>query len=115
MEADPLEGVLTGPAELALYRIAQEALSNAVRHSGAQRATIRLRRNPAEVELTVIDDGRGFDVGAARAEGRGLGLFGMEERAFYVGGSVEIESARGRGTELRARVPIDAAAPRAPR
>ena len=81
----------------------------------AQRVVIGLTRNRGEVELTVLDDGHGFDVDATRAEGRGLGLFGMEERAFYVGGSVEIQSAPGRGTALRARVPIDAAAPRASR
>ncbi|MBW3628762.1 MAG: sensor histidine kinase [Gemmatimonadetes bacterium] len=107
MEAEPLDGVLTGPAELALYRIAQEALSNAVRHSGAHRVAVRLRRGAGAVELSVVDDGVGFDVAATRAEGRGLGLFGMEERAFYVGGSVEIDSAPGKKTELRARVPLD--------
>ena len=115
IEAEPLEGVLTSAAELALYRIAQEALSNAIRHSGAKRVLIRLRREPGAVELSVKDDGAGFDVAATRAQGRGLGLFGMEERAFYVGGSVEIESRRGHGTEMQARVPVDRALPRTPR
>jgi signal transduction histidine kinase len=70
---------------------------------------LRLEPEGDAVALTVSDDGAGFDVSAARAQGRGLGLFGMEERAFYVGGSVRIRSERGRGTEVVARVPLERA------
>jgi two-component system sensor histidine kinase UhpB len=107
IEAEPIESDLTRQAELALYRIAQEALSNAVRHGGARHVLLRLRPEGGAVVLTVSDDGVGFDVDAARAEGRGLGLFGMEERAFYVGGSLEIRSEPGRGTHVHARVPLE--------
>ncbi|MBV9773318.1 MAG: HAMP domain-containing protein [Gemmatimonadetes bacterium] len=106
VEADPLEGALTPEAELAIYRIVQEALSNVVRHSGATRATVRLARASGAVVATVQDDGRGFDVAGVMAGDRqGLGLFGMQERAAYLGGKVEIDSRAGVGTRVRAEVP----------
>ncbi|HEX2092667.1 MAG TPA: ATP-binding protein [Longimicrobiaceae bacterium] len=108
VEADPLDDVLTPQAELAVYRIVQEALSNVVRHAGASRATVRLSRAPAGVTATVEDDGSGFDVAAAMAgERRGLGLFGMQERAAYLGGRVEIRSRPGGGTQVRVEVPAE--------
>lgn len=94
-----------GPAaELALYRIAQEAVSNAVRHAGARTVTVRLRPLAEGVGLEVLDDGRGFDLRQVREAGGGLGLFGMEERALYVGGAVEIDAAPGRGTRVQAHI-----------
>ncbi len=106
VEADPLDGVLTPEAELALYRIVQEALSNVVRHAGATRAAVSVTRTPASVTVTVEDDGRGFDVaGVLAGERKGLGLFGMQERAAYLGGRVDIDSRPGRGTRVRAEVP----------
>jgi len=106
VDADPLEGMLTPEAELALYRIVQEALSNVVRHAGATRALVRVARAPATVTVTVEDNGAGFDVaGVMAGERRGLGLFGMQERAAYLGGRVEIDSRPGSGTRVRAEVP----------
>lgn len=105
IEADAVDGLLTPEAELALYRIAQEALSNAIRHASATSIEVRIRRVPRAVELEVRDDGRGFRVAEARGGERpGLGLFGMEERAGYLGGRVEIDSHPGRGTVVRATV-----------
>ncbi|HEX2187848.1 MAG TPA: ATP-binding protein [Longimicrobiaceae bacterium] len=107
VEADPLDEALTREAELALYRIVQEALSNVVRHAGAGRAEVRISRDPREVVVEVRDDGRGFDVAAVMAgERKGLGLFGMQERAAYLGGRVEVESRPGGGTRVRAVVPV---------
>jgi two-component system sensor histidine kinase UhpB len=106
-------GLLSPEAELALYRVMQESLSNVVRHSGAGTVRISLRRAGAFVELRIEDDGRGFRVDQALAldrEGRGLGLFGMQERAGYVGGHVDIESEPGHGTRVIARMPITEAA-----
>jgi signal transduction histidine kinase len=93
---------------LCVYRILQEALNNAGRHSRAARVKVSLTAGPGELRLEVTDDGVGFDV----PEGgrfRGYGLEGMMERATLVGGSVEIRSARGHGTTVVFRVPLDGA------
>ncbi|HEX6939920.1 MAG TPA: sensor histidine kinase [Longimicrobiales bacterium] len=102
----PVGGLLTPEAELALYRVFQEALSNVVRHADASRVELRLRPRAGFVEAVIRDDGRGFAVDEAMAEdGRGLGLFGMKERASYVGGRVDIESRPGAGTRVCAVIP----------
>jgi signal transduction histidine kinase len=93
----------------ACFRVAQEALTNVLRHAGAANVWIELTRAPAELTLSVRDDGAGFDVTSARvraARGASLGLIGMEERASLAGGSLEIRSAPGKGTEVRARFPF---------
>jgi two-component system sensor histidine kinase UhpB len=90
-------------AQLVVYRVAQEALSNAARHSGAGRVEVRLRRlDSGGVELTVADDGRGFAFD--ESEG-GLGIAGMRERALLIGGELTIESRPERGTTVRLTVP----------
>lgn len=110
LEVGPVDAALTPDSALALYRIAQEALSNALRHSGADRIEIRVERTDEEVALEVTDDGRGFEAPAApEAEGRGLGILGMYERAHGVGGELTIESEPGQGTRVRAVVPADVA------
>jgi len=81
-----------------VYRVAQEALSNAARHSGAKHIRVVLRRVGQRTELTVSDDGRGFTFD--EAEG-GLGIAGMRERALLVGGEVDVESRPGTGTTVR--------------
>jgi two-component system, NarL family, sensor histidine kinase UhpB len=92
---------LPGDVQLVVYRVAQEALSNAVRHSGASRVEVMLRRVGTGVELEITDDGAGFAF--SEAEG-GLGIPGMRERALLVGGEVVIESGPGRGTNVRLNV-----------
>ncbi len=94
---------LSGDAQLVVYRVAQEALSNAARHSGAARVEVRLRRlDDGGVELTVADDGRGF---AFEESQRGLGIGGMRERALLIGGELTLESRPGHGTTVRLTVP----------
>ncbi len=94
---------LDDDAQLVVYRVAQEALSNATRHSGAGAVEVRLRRLDASgVELNVVDDGRGFAFD--ESEG-GLGIAGMRERALLVGGTLTIESRPGRGTSVRLTLP----------
>ncbi len=89
-------------AQLVVYRVAQEALNNAARHSGAARVEVRLRRGEdGGVVLEVADDGRGF---AFDESERGLGIGGMRERALLVGGELTIESRPGAGTTVRLEV-----------
>ena len=88
--------------QVVAYRVAQEALSNAVRHSGAAHLNVRLEREDGSVELSVADDGRGFTFDQAS---RGLGLAGMRERALLVDGELQVESrpaGRHKGSAPRA-------------
>ena len=89
---------------LCLFRILQEALHNAVRHSRCEHFEVRLRGTGDTVELTVRDEGVGFDVEAT--PGFGLGLTSMRERLKLVGGELFIESQSSRGTTIRARTQI---------
>ena len=104
-ETDPQLGHLPGDAQLVVYRVAQEALSNAVRHSGAEHVRVALRRDEDSLELRVADDGGGFTFDEA---GGGLGIAGMRERAMLVGGEFQIESRPQVGTRVRLIVPIGA-------
>jgi two-component system sensor histidine kinase UhpB len=88
--------------QLVIYRVTQEAIGNAIRHSAGTRIDVKLRRHPDRVELVVADDGRGFSF----AEGNtGLGLGGMRERALLVEGELITESRPGNGTTIRLTVP----------
>ncbi|MEU1229453.1 sensor histidine kinase [Streptomyces sp. NPDC005828] len=94
-----------------LLRIAQEALSNAARHSGAGRAGVTLSYMGDEITLDVRDDGHGFDPLARperRGDGGGFGLDGMRARAERLAGTVTVETAPGEGTAISARVPLGA-------
>ena len=88
--------------EIAVYRFAQEALSNVVQHADASNVEVDLTSNGNGLELSVRDDGRGFDLHAPRS---GVGLIGLAERARMVGAQFEIESSPGRGTALTLQVP----------
>jgi PAS domain S-box-containing protein len=88
---------------LCLFRVLQEALHNAVRHSGARQFKVSLTYASGEIELSVTDSGVGFD--PQTASGHGLGLTSMRERLKLVGGQLSIDSERQRGTMVRARVP----------
>jgi PAS domain S-box-containing protein len=93
---------------LCLYRIAQEALHNVVKHSGGTVARVELAMDGGELRLAIVDDGVGFDPEATRANGS-LGLVSMGERARFVHGRLSIESHAGKGTRVEVRVPIAAA------
>jgi two-component system sensor histidine kinase UhpB len=93
---------LDDDTQLVVYRVAQEALSNATRHSGAAHVTVTLRRSDDDgVELEVVDDGRGFAFD--ESEG-GLGIAGMRERALLIGAKLTIESRPSHGTTVRLAV-----------
>jgi signal transduction histidine kinase len=94
--------------EIALFRVAQEALTNIVKHAQASRVTISLHADPGLVTLTVADDGAGFD-GQAPAMAGGMGMASMRERAEAVGARPRIESTPGRGTRVIVEVPQVAA------
>jgi two-component system, NarL family, sensor histidine kinase UhpB len=88
--------------ELVLYRVAQEGLTNAARHSGASEVTLTLEHDADSVVLRLLDNGHGFDGGHAEDGG----LRGIRERALIVGGAVAIKPAPGGGVEIRLQVPI---------
>ena len=100
-------GRISPEAETCLYRIAQEALNNISKHAMASHVSVILERNDGDAVLVIEDDGVGFDLTESTGwEGdRGLGLVGMRERAALLGGSVEFETAPGKGTTVFARVP----------
>lgn len=88
-----------------LYRIAQESLRNAIKHSEAKCVVVNLNSNARNIILSVRDDGAGFDLQSSKRKG-GLGLTSMEERVRLVNGSLSIKSAPGRGTRITATVPL---------
>ena len=90
---------------LGLYRIAQEALANIVRHAGARSVQVTLRTAGGDAHLTVVDDGAGFDPEAARGSG-GLGLASLDERARLLGGRCGVTSTPGAGTRIEVAVPL---------
>ncbi|MET9904900.1 GAF domain-containing sensor histidine kinase [Streptomyces sp. NPDC006446] len=100
-------GVRALPAsqEEAMLRVAQEALHNALRHSGATRVAVTLERRGPGAVLRVTDDGSGFEPTAIRSAGRHLGLVSMRDRSSGVGGTLTVESAPGKGTMIEMEVP----------
>jgi two-component system sensor histidine kinase UhpB len=94
---------LPSEVQLVAYRVAQEALSNAVQHAEAANINVRLASNDGTLELTVADDGCGFTFDEAT---KGLGMGGMRERALLIGGDLNVESRPESGTRVRLRVPI---------
>jgi signal transduction histidine kinase len=94
-------------AALSLFRVLQEAVTNALKHAGVRRVEATLRGSPSDIQLEIVDTGTGFDVDAAF--GRAPGLIGMQERVRLVSGELSIQSRAGAGTRIRARVPLSAA------
>jgi two-component system, NarL family, sensor histidine kinase UhpB len=99
----------TQKIETAVYRVVQEALTNVTKHAGAKNVEIRLNRVVKHLHCLVRDDGMGFDVPSVLAStaGGGLGLTGIRERLNAVGGTLQIDSAVNRGTELLVKIPVE--------
>jgi signal transduction histidine kinase len=95
----------------ALYRIAQEAVGNAIHHAEASSVAVRLRENASVLELEITDDGIGFVPDEVERRRAGMGLFTMRERAALVGGRLNLKSTKGTGTRVLAQVPRVAASP----
>jgi len=113
LDVSPDIGRLAADIELACFCIIQEGLTNAIRHSGANRVRVRMRPTADALTITIRDDGRGFDVAAAAALAarRGtIGLLRIRERASLVGGRLEVESTPGGGTKVLAYLPRSGAA-----
>jgi len=102
-EVDECATLLSPDAAVMVFRIAQESLNNVRRHAHAGHAWVRLARAGQECELTIRDDGIGFDPSARTS---GYGILGMEERAIALGGSLAIASAAGEGCTVRLRLPL---------
>jgi signal transduction histidine kinase len=94
---------------LSLFRVAQEALSNVVKHSRAKQAQVELGNANHEIQLRIVDAGPGFDVALSNTN-VGIGLVGMRERLRLVGGKLSVQSAPTRGTEILAEVPVSVSA-----
>lgn len=106
-EVGGLKSRLPSEVELVLYRVAQEALNNVAKHSGACHVHVSLARSRGKARLVVQDDGCGFDEEVLRrGHGGGLGLFGIGERLGLVGGSLAVDSRRDKGTTISVTVPI---------
>ncbi len=93
-------------AEINLYRILQEALNNVYKHAKAKNVSVLLEQRDRSVVLIIEDDGRGFESEKTLNRRKGLGLIGMRERAALVGGNLQIESSKGKGTTIFVRVPF---------
>jgi signal transduction histidine kinase len=111
--APGLDGQAAPAAEQGLYRVAQEALENVVRHAEARQISVRLEAVDRSLVLTVKDDGLGLTTAEQQdgqpGDGDGLGILGMRERASVVGGQLDIESRPGSGTSVRLALPLEAA------
>jgi signal transduction histidine kinase/ligand-binding sensor domain-containing protein len=111
---DDIDRLLPKETEIHMYRIIQEALSNVVRHASAKNVNVQVKKNSETVEITVIDDGKGFNVNEALERRpplpsggglHGFGLSSMTERVRIVGGTIKIESTPGTGTAVHVSVP----------
>jgi two-component system NarL family sensor kinase len=100
---------LSDRQEIALYRIAQETLSNVAKHAHASRISMSLRKNGHGIMLKICDDGTGFspDDSTWKPSHVGLGLISMRERTEELGGTFSVESLRGQGTTITATIPLN--------
>jgi len=103
VQAEGVPENLPDEVNVVLYRLVQEALHNAARHSGARNARVSVTRNGRGIVVEVRDDGRGFDP----QHTRGLGILGMEERVRRLGGRLTIDSQPGGGATVRAELPLE--------
>jgi signal transduction histidine kinase len=114
VRADPLEQRLDPMIETECFRVAQEALTNVVKHAKARTVSVELSRSDEQIHLWVRDDGVGFDVASVREQavrGASLGLLSMEERATLAGGGLQYHASPGEGTEVHAWFPLKWAHP----
>ncbi len=99
------EDEIPEPFKLVVFRVIQESLNNTAKHSGADRVDLVLKKEDGRMELTIRDNGRGFEMEKIISERRGLGLYNMKERVEFSGGQYAIESGEGAGTKIQASWP----------
>jgi signal transduction histidine kinase len=104
VESEGVPEDLPDEYKIYIYRLVQEALTNAVRHSGARNAKVVVERLANSIVVRVTDDGRGFDP----VRSRGMGILGMEERVKHLGGVLRVESQPGKGATVAAELPLPA-------
>jgi signal transduction histidine kinase len=104
VESESVPEDLPDEYKIYIYRLVQEALNNAVRHSGARNAKVVVERLAKSIVVRVADDGRGFDP----VRSRGMGILGMEERVKHLGGTLRVESQPGKGATVTAELPLPA-------
>jgi len=106
----PEDAIPLGPdAEIAAFRIVQEALTNVAKHARATRVKLRLVREPDSLRITLTDNGRGLQ--PAPGNGHGFGILGMIERAAALGGELTVQPAKRKGTQVSLRIPLAVAVP----
>jgi len=105
---ESVDGIFSPESAVLCYRIVQEALNNVVKHAGASVVRIALIADVHHVELSVEDDGRGFDGSARQPQAGGMGLVEMERRARLLGGEMNVRCQPGHGTQLRVTAPLKA-------
>ncbi|OQX13694.1 MAG: hypothetical protein BWK76_15820 [Desulfobulbaceae bacterium A2] len=103
----PIGALFTLPEQRLIYRMLQEALNNVVKHAAAQRLAVEIGLIQGQITLRVVDDGRGFDarIAGRPAAGQGMGLSALQERAYMLGGRMELASRPGQGTRLEIILP----------
>jgi signal transduction histidine kinase len=105
-ELADISGLLSSEAQITVYRLFQECLTNAIRHGKATSVTVRARKENGAVHFSCEDNGSGFDLTDVRSQGNsGLGLTAMEERVRLLHGSLRITSAKGKGTRIEVLLP----------
>ena len=97
---------LTDPVKVLLYRSTREMLINIAKHARAKLVKVVLSRANNDIEITIEDDGKGFDISAPKEKSKGLGLFSVRERLRHIGGKLEIESKRDKGTHITLTAPL---------
>ena len=106
-EIDSIDGAFPEDSEINVYRIVQESVNNIIKHANASLAKIRIERRERAVEITIKDNGKGFDTEKTRANGGGFGLLGIAERARMFEGEFEVHSTVGQGTVISIKLPAN--------
>ena len=108
IEIEEIDGLLGREEEISLYRLVQESVTNILKHARANEAAVRIWREEDRLRISVTDDGAGFDSELIKVPGAsgGLGIRSMTERVWMLGGTMNIDTAPGRGTRIEVMVPV---------